>query len=119
AIDLTLAKMPETQQQAKADQPSSEQTAGVPYLGLQLAPANEVDGAGDQGVIVMSLDPDGPAAERGVKTGDVILSVGGNDVSNPRDVRNALSNAKSHGKKDVLLRVKSADVTRFIAMPIG
>jgi serine protease Do len=118
-IDLTLAKMPETQQHAKAEQPSAGKTAGVPYLGLQLAPAGEVEGAGDQGVVVMSLDPDGPAAERGVKTGDVILSIGGNDVSNPHDVRSALSDAKSHGKKDVLMRVKSADATRFVAIPVG
>ena len=118
-IDLTVAKMPQAQQQAKAEQPSGQQDAGVPHLGLQLAPASEVDGAGDQGVVVMGLDPDGPAAEHGVKTGDVILSIGGNDVSSPRDVRSALSAAKSHGKRHVLMRVKSAGATQFVSIPIG
>jgi len=118
-VELSVAKMPQMQQQANAGQSSGERSAGVPHLGLQLAPAGEVDGAGDQGVVVMSLDPDGPAAEHGLKTGDVILSIGGNTVSSPGDVRGALSNAKSHGKKNVLMRVKSADATRFIAIPIG
>jgi serine protease Do len=118
-VELSVAKMPQMQQQANAGQSSGERSAGVPHLGLQLAPAGEVDGAGDQGVVVMSLDPDGPAAEHGLKTGDVILSIGGNTVSSLRDVRGALSNAKSHGKKNVLMRVKSADATRYVAMPIG
>jgi serine protease Do len=117
-VDLRVAMMPQAQQ-ANAEQRSGQEDAGVPHLGLQLAPASEVDGAGEHGVVVMALDPDGPAAERGVKTGDVILSIGENDVSNPRDVRSALAAAKSHGKHDVLMRVKSADLTRFVAIPIG
>ena len=75
-----------------AEQPSSESPA-TPHLGLTLAPASEVDGAGEKGVVVTSVDPDGTAAEHGVQTGDVILDVGGKAVSNIGDVRSALSNA--------------------------
>ena len=48
----------------------------------------------DKGVVVTAVDPDGPAAEHGVKTGDVILNVGGKAVANVGDVRSALSDAK-------------------------
>ena len=35
------------------------------------------------------------------------------------DVRNALTEAKSQGKHDVLMRVKMGDATRFVALPLG
>jgi serine protease Do len=35
------------------------------------------------------------------------------------DVRKALTDARSAGKNSILLRVKSAEATRFVAMPIG
>ena len=61
-------------------------------------PANEVAGSGGQGVAVVGADPNGPAAERGVKTGDVILDVGGKAVTNAADVRKALTDAQAAGK---------------------
>ena len=81
---------------------------GLPRLGLTLAPANEVAGLGGQGVAVVGADPNGPAAERGVKTGDVILDVGGKAVTNATDVRKALTDAQAAGKHSVLMRVKTA-----------
>lgn len=117
SFDVTLGKLSDQQKQARADQRS--ETKSTAYLGVQLAPAGEVDGAGSKGVVVTGIDPDGVAAEHGIKTGDVILNIGGQNVANARDVRNALSAAKQHGKKDVLMRVKSADAMRFIAVPIG
>jgi serine protease Do len=70
-------------------------------------------------VVVTNVDPDGPAAERGFKTGDVILEVGGKAVSTPADVRNALNEARKDGKRTVLMRVKSGDTSRFVALPAG
>ena len=80
---------------------------------------SEVAGSGDKGVVVTAVDPDGPAAEHGFQTGDVILDVGGKTVSNVADVRAALNAAKDSGKHDVLMRVKTADATRFVAVPFG
>ena len=54
------------------------------------------------------VDPQGPAAQRGIQTGDVILNVGGKAVANVGDVRSELAQAKSSGKNSVLLQVKSA-----------
>jgi serine protease Do len=116
-LTLTLGKMP-NDQQAKADT-SDEMSAGdSPRLGLNLAPAKDVAGSGDQGVAVVGVDPNGPAAERGIKTGDVILDVAGKAVANTAEVRKALSDARTAGKNTVLLRVKTAEATRFVALPI-
>ena len=71
-----------------------------------------------KGVVVTGVDPDGPAAEQGFQTGNVILDVGGKAVANAGDIRHALTEAKSQGKHDVLMRVKTGDTTRFVAMPL-
>src|SRR3569832_1274408 len=47
-ITVTLAKMPDQhQKQANADESGNAPTRGVPHLGVAVAPANEVAGAGD------------------------------------------------------------------------
>jgi serine protease Do len=119
SVSLTLGTMPE-QQQAKADTDDGQPaTRGVPHLGLSVAPASEVSGAGGNGVVVTAVDPDGPAAEQGFQTGNVILDVGGKAVANAGDVRQALTDAKAQGKHQVLMRVKAGDAVRFVALPLG
>jgi len=118
-VSVTLAQMPNDQQMASADRGGGQHENGVPHLGMQVAPASEVAGAGDKGVVVTAVDPDGPAAEQGFQTGTVILDVGGKSVANAGDVRDALVAAKQQGKHDVLMRVKTGDATRFVAMPLG
>ncbi len=118
-IAVTLAQMPSDQQQASADTGGVQPTRGVPHLGLQVAPASEVQGAGGRGVVVTAVDPDGPAAEQGFETGNVILDVGGKPVANAGEVRDALQEAQAQGKHDVLMRVKMGDATRFVALPLG
>ena len=117
-ITATLAEVP-NEQQAKADSDSAQPTSGVPHLGLQVAPASEVSGAGEKGVVVTAVDPEGPAAEQGILTGNVILEIGGKAVAGADDVRNALREAKSQGKHQVLMRLKMGEATRFVALPLG
>ncbi|MDB5592962.1 Do family serine endopeptidase [Enterovirga sp.] len=86
-------------------------------LGLELAPASRV-GAGQEGVAVVSVDPDGPAAGKGIREGDVILEIGGKPVSTPSDVADGIKSARDDGRKAVLMRVKGADSTRFVAIAL-
>jgi serine protease Do len=115
-VSLTIGNMPK-ERQAKADIPQ-DQNEG-PALGLSLAPADDVDGLSGPGVAVTQIDPDGPAADHGFKVGDVILEVNGSKVSNPAEVKKAIASARSGGKRTVLMRVKSGEQTRFVAVPVG
>jgi serine protease Do len=120
SMSLTLGELP-NQKEAK-NEPSNDNgsaTADIGKLGLTLAPASRVNGAGDQGVVVTNVDGSGVAAEHGFSTGDVILEISGKQVSSPGDVRNAIGVARKDGRKNVLMRVKSGDNTRFVALPIG
>jgi serine protease Do len=117
-VTLALASMP-NERHAKAETGQDEPAGKLPKLGLNLAPANDVAGSGGKGVVVMGVDPDGAAADHGFKAGDIILDVGGKSVASAGDMRKALTDAKAQGKHDILLRVKSADATKFVALPIG
>jgi len=117
-VSLTLGQQPE-QRQANTGTDRRVMPDGTPRLGLTLAPASDVGGAGDQGVAVTSVDPNGPAAEHGIKTGDVILEVEGQAVSKPKDVRQQLANLQKDGKHTLLMRVKSGDTTSFVALRLG
>ncbi|MBO0754041.1 MAG: trypsin-like peptidase domain-containing protein, partial [Bradyrhizobiaceae bacterium] len=73
-VTLQIAKMPD--RTAAENRPNRENRGGGnPQLGLTLAPAASVNGQGTPGVIVTDVDPNGPAAERGVHAGDIILEV--------------------------------------------
>jgi serine protease Do len=115
-ISLTLGELP-SQREARATTPDSTTPGGteVPKLGLTLAPA----GSGSEGVVVTNVDPNGAASEQGFQTGDVILEVGGKKVAKPADVHGALEEAQRDGKRTVLLRVKSGDATKFVALRLG
>ncbi len=119
SVSLTLGEMP-NQKQASADTEDNDAGgADIGKLGLTLAPASRVAGAGSDGVVVTAVDSSGAAAEHGFATGDVILEVAGKQVSTPGEVRKAIASVKKDGKRTVLLRVKKGDNTRFVALPVA
>ena len=118
-IAVKLADYPKEQQASLGSDDRDGSANSETHLGLTLAPAGSVAGSGGKGVVVTAVDPEGPAAERGFKTGDVILEVAGKTVSSPADIRGALNDARQGGKRTVLLRVKSGESTKFVAVPLG
>jgi serine protease Do len=74
-----------------------------------------------KGVIVTSVEPGSPAAERGLRPGDVIEEVNHQAVERPRDVAKALEGAqKDSSKKPALLLVANGEgVVRFVAVPVN
>ena len=57
--------------------------------------------------------------EHGLQSSNVILDVGGKSVGTAGDFRTQSQKRQSGGKRDVLVRVKTAENTPFIAVPIG
>ncbi|HEY1943623.1 MAG TPA: Do family serine endopeptidase [Roseiarcus sp.] len=115
SISVALGEMP-TDKEAMAEthaKPQHEEPTSFAKLGLSLERAR----GGQDGVTVVSVDPDSVAADRGLQSGDVIIEAGGKPVSRPGDISQAIDAAKSDGHKSVLLRVKSGDAVRFLALP--
>ena len=110
-IAVKIGTMPQDPKMASAGGGGTPSPSSLAGLGIQVAPAD--DGAG---VKVTAVDPNGSAAEHGLKEGDIILEVAGREVHAPSDVREAL---KAAGKKSVLMLVRSGDTQRFLALPGG
>ena len=113
---VKLGTLPNTDKAAKAEIDGDSGKSMVASLGLQLAPAASIPGAGKVGVVVADVDPEGAAAQKGLKVGDVILEAAGQTVTTPNDVTSAITAAKKDGRKAILLRVKSDQGTRFVAI---
>jgi serine protease Do len=115
SFTLKLAAVP-GDKIAKAETSKAEDD-GALKLGVQLAPVKGKDGKAGQGVQVVAVDPDGLAAEQGLRKGDIILEIAGKTVTEPKDVKDALVAAKKDGKKNVVMRIRSGEGSRFVAIP--
>jgi serine protease Do len=114
-VSVKLGELPVTPFKAPAEPPSRQPS----NLGLAIAPASSVSGAGDQGVAIVDIDPNGLAAETGLSVGDVILDIANKPVHSTTDVHNAIAQAEKVGKKDALLLIKTKEGrTKFAALPL-
>jgi len=115
---LTLGELPATSSaQDKAEEKKAPSEPSI--LGLTLVPAGTVAGAGEEGVVVVEIDPSSRAAESGLQAGDIVLDVSHHPVKTPADVRKFVEEARAQSKRAVLLRIKHRDTTGFVAIPIG
>jgi serine protease Do len=123
-ITVELGTLPDDPQTARADgntdkpgKPEENNSSrALAELGIELDAARNMPGAGDEGVVVTDVQTDSTLVDR-LKSGDIILEVGGEKVNRPSQVAEILAAAKNDGKKAVLLRIKSGESTRFVAIP--
>ena len=121
-VDMKLGTFPSGKKLASLEEEKPNTGEEMKNLGLSLAPAGKFPGAGDQGVVITQVAPDSDAADKGLKAGDVILEVAGETVSEPGDVakgvQKAIDKAKDKDKVNVLVKVKSGDQQRFVALSL-
>ena len=88
-----------------------------PYLGIQMAtitpdlkqklnddPESPVSVQEDKGIIVLKVIPDSPAAKAGLKTGDVITKIGGQEAASAEVIQQAVEESKVGGDLAIELR---------------
>ncbi len=113
---LTLGVLPE-EKEARADNETVGGGSSVAGLGVEVAPAAQMRGVGGAGLVVTDVDPDSAAAQKGVRRGDVIVEAAGRPINSQSDLSSAIDAARQEGRKSVLLRLKSADGMKFVAVP--
>jgi len=119
-VNLNLGQLPNAEEaKADVDADRKDSTMDLPRLGMTVAPADKVEGAGKMGVVVTKVDAKSAAADRGFRKGDVILEVAGKSVANPSDVREAIEATRKDNKGSVLMRLRSGDASRYIAVPLA
>lgn len=116
--------------ESKPEDEESDSPQGAPpivseVIGLKLVPlTDEIRrkyGLDEKvtGAVIDDIDPDSPAAQKGLKPGDVVVEAGQNPVSNPDDVVKSVDKVKKSGRKAILLRVEDGKGDlRFVAVPL-
>ncbi len=122
-LSVDIGRTPSEPALARAD--ASDPTAGTGALGLRLSEltpsARQQFGVADevQGALVVDVDPSGAAAEKGLRPGDVIVSVGQRAVSSVEEAKQEIERQKSAERASVLLRIVRQGEASFVAVPFA
>jgi len=90
------------------------------YLGVAIQPvthelANQFGVSATEGVVVTQVFPDSPAAEAGLKTGDVIVSFGNQKVHAPRELQNLVERLPLGGREKLQIVRDGKPMTLTVA----
>lgn len=113
-LDVQLGALPKPDKVATAEATVPTPSAGVELdeLGLSITKSGS-------NIVVTDVKPGSPAEEKGLRTGDVIVSVNGQDAETVNDVGLAVAKAMEDERKAILFQVQSGERSRFVALPIA
>ena len=116
SINVAIKPYPQDDQQANATPQQDEQAkpSALDDYGLTVMPSDD-----GKGVVVTDVDRQGDAADKGITTGDIIVSVNNKPVKTGAEIETAIADASKTGRKAVLLQVQTNDQSRFVALPIN
>ncbi len=136
SLDVTLGTRPARPPVAGAGTPFSRERPTA-FLGVQVVPMEELTPrlkerlgiSGEQGLVVMEVLPDSPAAKAGLRHGDVITGVNGQEMKSPNQFRSAITKAgagkevrlevlRGKEKKDLDAKLGEAPVEGFGSLPM-
>ncbi len=108
----------------KTTGPPAPKPAEISSLGLTLAPVDKAArdkfhlNADQKGVVITDVAPNGPAASRDLKPGDVIMEVQQGEVSTPADVQQRVDTVRKEDRRSVLMLVQRPDGLRWVPLPL-
>lgn len=129
-VPVTITARPSEQQLSQADpvagadvaQPAS---AANNALGLSVGPLSAQARtrlrlpANEAGVLILEVDPDSRAAERGIRAGDAILTANDKEVRSAEELDAAIESARAAGRSFIGLFVQSqSGAGGFVPLPV-
>jgi serine protease Do len=129
-IQTVLAERPADDKLASADAPGggkadATKPTDITGLGLKVAPVSQdlkdkfQLGADQKGVVVTDVAPNTPAAERGLKPGDVIMEVQQNEVASPADIQKQVDAARKADRKNVLMLIQREGGVQYVPLTLS
>jgi serine protease Do len=125
-LQVKVGKLDETEQVAAQEpvknKPAKDEGGTVTTLGLTLSnltpELKEKFSLADdaKGVVVVAVGKDSPAADKGLKPGDVIMEAAQEEVKSTGEVTGRIDDAKRAGRKSILLLVERQGDLRFVAL---
>jgi serine protease Do len=127
-VQVVVAEMPDDTKTATAapapHKPPANPSVDFSALGMKLAPLNDTTrtkykiDAGQKGIVITDVAPEGTAADHGLKAGDVVVEVQQVAVTTPADMQHRIDEARQGGRKSVLLLVQGSDGLRWVPLPV-
>jgi serine protease Do len=71
-----------------------------------------------KGVVVTKVNENSPAAERGLRPGDVIVEVSQEEVTSPAQVQAKIREAQTGNRKTILVMIERQGEQRFVALRV-
>jgi serine protease Do len=126
-VQTVLAERPADAQLASTDTPKPTdltKPTDISGLGLKVAPVSQdlkdkfqlQDG--QKGVVITDVSPNTPAAERGLKAGDVIMEVQQGEVASPDDVQKQVDAARKSDRKFVLMLIQREGGVQYVPLSL-
>ncbi len=129
-IQVTVGRLDEASEKVASAEvaPKGGDKATAPTvktLGLTLSPLSTElrqkfslsDSA--KGVVILDVDKDSAAADRGLRAGDVIVEAAQQEVTEPGQIAGKIAAEKKSGRKSILLLIERKGDLRFVAIRLG
>jgi serine protease Do len=119
-LSLQVGSQKEDQQASAAPGAKNDATLGMHLSSLSQTVRERLNIPRQvKGVVVTDVREDGPAADAGISTGDIISRVGATAVTSPEQVATSIRDAQKSGHKAVTLLVNRGGEERFVAVPLA
>jgi serine protease Do len=127
-VQATLDEKPDDVKVVASASPTekpAQKTTEISGLGVKLAPITQEMkdkfslGTDQKGVVITDVTPNSPAAERGLKAGDVIVEVQQGAVASPSDVQQKVDSVRKENRKSVLMLIQRQDGLQWVPLSLS
>ncbi|WAC07085.1 MAG: DegQ family serine endoprotease [Thermodesulfobacteriota bacterium] len=112
-VTLTIGEMPEGEKEVNLSK-KTENNLGLTVKNITPELANQLGLAEKEGVLVISIEPGGPAEDVGIMKGDIIKEVNRKPVKNVREYSEAIGKVKPG--ENILFFIKRGDDSLYVVL---
>ncbi|WP_246054854.1 Do family serine endopeptidase [Paracoccus gahaiensis] len=122
-LDVTLGRRETAEGEAapaSAEEPAETDLLGMSVTVMTPEMAAELGAAPNaRGLVITDVDPEGPAADKGLSPGDIITDVNQQAVASVSDLRDRITEAREAGRQSVLMLIRRGGDPLFVALPLS
>ncbi len=128
-LQVTVGELPDDAKPLLAsttpDKPVNPKSTELVGMGMKIAPITSDNRekfqipADQKGVLITDVAPGSPAAEKGLKPGDIIVEVQQEEVKTPADVTDRVERFRKANRRSVLMLIQTADGLHWVPLTLA